>query len=224
MYHPPAPPAGPPQLKWSSLLLREDSQGTRAAISRRLDCIEKLIRGRVPSPGEIVQKCDDRYKDGSSLKTTIQTTLLLLIHASIKTGKMGWLKNESLHYRLQLLDVEPKGDAPQLQHELHSSTIEILKKFIASERHGDSKFMAQPLEPPIHNEPSEAMWNVGGLCQSSGSAMMRTLFYIATAYTVPSNLYHADSIRKIKPCKDTECSHIDCQYARTWPREDGVQG
>ncbi|KAL8699983.1 MAG: hypothetical protein Q9201_005692 [Fulgogasparrea decipioides] len=216
-YYPPAKPL--PRLKWSSLLLREDSQGTRAAISRRLDSLEKPIRGHVPSPDEIVQKCDDLlestncYKD---LKTTIQTTLVLLIHASIKTGQIGWLDNPSLHYRLRLLDVDPrytlKEDALQLQHEIYSSTIEKLKMIIASERLRDSTFMGQPFEPLTHNEPTACMSKLGDLCKSSGSAMMRKLFYIVTAYTVPSNCNHAGSPNR---CEDTECSHIDCQLHRT---------
>ena len=156
MYH---SPAGPPRLKWSSLLLREDSQGTRAAISRRLDSIEKSIRGHVPSPDEIVQKWDDLlgstkwpgYKVHSSLKTTIQTTLLLLIHASIKTGKMDWLENESLRYRLQLLDVDlpfsSKEDAWQLQHEIYASTIEYLDRLLSPKGTRIPSSWRNPLSP-----------------------------------------------------------------------------
>ena len=213
MYH---PPTGPPRLKWSSLLLREGSRGTRWAISQRLDSIENLIRGHVLSPDEIVQKCDSA--DYGSVKAHIQTILLLLIHASIKTGKMGWLEDKSLHYHLQLLDVDlpsfPVEHALQLQQEIYSSTIEILKNIVASERAWNSTFWRQPLEPLIHNDPTTAMSDLGGLCKSSGSAMMRRLFHIATAYTVPSDRNH---YALPYPCADTECSHIDCQLVHTWP-------
>jgi len=99
-----------PTLTWSTLLPREDYQGTRASISQRLDSLEKRIGGHVPSPKEIVQTCDDPLESTNdhevltSLKTTIQTTLLLLIHASINTCYIGWLDDKSLHYRLRLLD------------------------------------------------------------------------------------------------------------------------
>jgi hypothetical protein len=210
---------------WSTLLPREDSQGTRASISRRFDSLEKGIRGRVPSPEEIVQMCDDSlestisYEVLADLETTMQTTLILLTHASINTGYLGWLKDESLHYRLRLLDV-PEGslglrnDALRLRHAIYSSTITTLRSAVASAWFRDAGFMGKPLEPLTHCEPTRKMSKVGDLCKDSGSAIMRKLFYIATAYTVPSNHNFAGTPDR---CEDTECSHIDCQLYYTSP-------
>lgn len=154
------------------------------------------------------------YKVLAGLETTLRTTLILLIHASIDTGYIGWLEDKSLHYRLRLLDVpnELNDDAMQLQCGIYSSTITTLEKAIASARHRDAMFMGKPLEPLPHRVPTRIMEIVGGLCKVSDSATMRKLFYIATAYTVPSNCNYAGSPDR---CEDTECSHIDCQYNYT---------
>ena len=210
--------------RWSTLLPREDSRGTRASISRRLDSLEKGICGRIPSPEEIVQMCDDSLESTMSyevlddLETTTQTTLILLIHASINTGYFGWLKDMSLHYRLRLLDIAPhrilNEDARQLRRAIYSSTITTLKSAVASAWFRNAAFMGKPLEPLTHCEPTLRMSKVGGLCKDSGSAMMRKLFYIATAYTVPSNRNYASSPDR---CEDTECSHINCQLYYTSP-------
>jgi len=215
-------PPSPTCLTWSTLLPREDSQDTRASISRRLDFLEKRIRRPDPSPAEIVQACNDPLEntnwsdDLAGLKTTIQTILILLIHASIKTGYIGWLNDESLHYRLRLLDVPAshyklKDDA--LQREIYSSTITTLKN-IASARTRDTEFMKKPLKSLPHCVPTNKMLGVGRGCKDSGSAMMRKLFYIATAYTVPSPCNYTSSHDR---CEDTECSHIDCQLHYTSP-------
>lgn len=212
-----------PTLKWSTLLPREDYRGIRASISRRLDYLEKCIGGHVPSPKEIVQMCDDPLESTSDhevltgLETTVQTTLLLLIHASINTGYIGWLKDKSLHYRLRLLDdpaphLELNDDARQLRREIYSSTITTLEKAIASTRRIHATFMAKPFECLAHGEPTKAAWEVGRQCKVSDSVMMRKLFYIATAYTVTSPRNHNNSSDR---CKVTECSHIDCQYQYT---------
>jgi len=155
----------------------------------------------------------------AGLETTIQTTLVLLIHASIKTGLMGWLDDTSLHYRLRLLDVRhphkdvrPPRYEDAMQRGIYSSTIKILKKAIASERSRDSTFMGQLLEPLTHYGPTVRTSKLGDLWKISGSAMMRKLFYITTVYTVPSNPNHTGSTDR---CEDTECSHIDCQLSFT---------
>ncbi len=196
------------------MVYREDYQGTRASISRRLDSLEKRNGGHVPSPKEIVQTCDDPLESTNDhevltgLKTTIQTTLLLLIHASINTGYIGWLDDKSLHYRLRLLD-DPgphwplNDDARQLRHEIYSSTITTLEKAIASTRIRDATFMAKPLERLALGEPTLRALEVGRRCKDSRSAMMRKLFYIATAYTVPSP---CDYTSPPDCCEDTECS------------------
>jgi hypothetical protein len=208
-------------LKWSPLLPREDSQGTRASISRRLESLEERIRGHVPTPAEIVRACDDSLESTMSnqvlanRETTIQTTLILLIHASLNTDYIGWLNDKSLHYRLRLLDV-PNADALELHREVYESTIMTLENAIASARFRDSTFMEKPLEPLPHCVPTQTMLEVGRLCKDSGSAMMRKLFYIATAYAVPSNCNYAGSYDR---CKDTECSHIDCQFHYTTCKE-----
>jgi len=152
------------------------------------------------------------YKVFADFETTIQTTLILLIHASINTGYIGWLKDKSLHYRLRLLDVrvpyyELKEDALQLQREIYLSTITTLKNAIVSARKTDATFMGEPFEPLAHCEPTSIMLKVGQLCKDSGSAIMRKLFYIATAYTVPLRYDYA-SLPDC--CEDTECSHINC--------------
>lgn len=149
----------------------------------------------------------------ASLETVIKTTLLLMIHASINTGYIGWLEDKSLHYRLRLLD-DPApvfNDDTQLRHEIYSSTITKLEKAIASAKIRDATFMAKPLERLAHCGPTSNMLKVGCLCKDSGSAMMPKLFYIATAYTVLSNRNTDPSNR----CEDTECSHIDCQHDYT---------
>ena len=205
-------------LTWSTLLPREDSQGTRASVSRRLDGLQKRVRGPDPSLAEIIQACDDPLKstnwsdDLAGLETTIQTILILLIHASIRTGYIGWLNDKSLHYRLRLLDVPTSHYKSALQREIYSSTITTLKTIASGTR--DAEFMKKPLEPLPHCVPTNKMLEVGRRCKDSGSAMMRKLFYITTAYTVPSPCNRTSSHDR---CEDTECSHIDCQLHYTSP-------
>ena len=102
----------------------------------------------------------------------------------------------------------------QLEHRIYSSRIPILKNAIVSARITRPTFMEEPLEPLAHFKPRSTVLKVGRLCKDSGSAMMRKLFYIATAYTVPSRHYAAGSPEH---CEETECSHINCQVRHTSP-------
>ena len=81
------PPTSPTRLKWSTLLPREDSQRTRASISRRLDFLEKRIRGRVPSSEEIVHVCDEPldHEVVASLVYQILEHLVLVHRAKLRS-------------------------------------------------------------------------------------------------------------------------------------------
>ena len=78
-------------------------------------------------------------------------------------------------------------------------------KAIASAKIRDATFMAKPLERLAHCGPTSNMLKVGCLCEDSGSAMMRKLFYIATVYTVLLNR-NTDLFYR---CEHTEYSHIN---------------
>lgn len=210
-------------LIWFILLSREDSQGTWASISWRFDFLEKGIRERVLSSKEIIQMCNDflksiiSYKILVDLKTTMQITLILLTYASINTDYLSWLKDESLHYRLRLLNVlerslELRNDALQLWHAIYSFTIITLRSVIAFAWFRDAEFMRKSLESLTHCELIRKMSKVSDLCKDFDFVIMRKLFYIVMIYMISSNHNFVNTSDR---CENIKCSHIDCQLYYT---------